>query len=106
MVGLRECVFSGLVKGTIEILTKEASPVVASDHPIWVKHRDHIEDVTPPQFLGDLLITTQVLQHPLSYIRRIGLSRMYPSSNQNNLLIILGHLIISHLQHRHSQPRK
>lgn len=56
MVDLREGEPSRLIEGAIEILAKEAGPVVACNYSVWVEHGHHIKEILVAELLSNMFI--------------------------------------------------
>lgn len=73
----------------IQVSPAQVGPVVPEDHPIWIHHRDHIDDVVFPQVLSLLrALLQQPVNHPIAHKRTLSLSWMLPRHHNQSLSVI------------------
>ena len=96
---------SRLVEGAVEILAKQAGPVVSSDNTVRVEHGHYIEDIFAANLASHRVRTANKLNKPLSNVGRVRLSRMDARSHQCHFLARIV-LIIANFEDRNSQSRQ
>lgn len=67
----------------IQISAHQRAPVVTNNNPIWVLHRHNFKHERFPQEPRIVVITNQVIYQALHHPRRLRLTRM-DSTSQNN----------------------
>ena len=74
---------------TIQVQSRQRTPIIANYNTVWVKHRNNFKHEVVSQILGSFIIWDQVLQSPLHHKTCIWFAWMHPwrqndSSSQSN----------------------
>lgn len=68
---------------SIEVKSTEWAPIVADNHPVWIKHGNNFEHEVVSQVLCSVVVRNKVLQHTLYNVWSITLSRMNSASDDD-----------------------
>lgn len=85
MVQNRKLFTTGTNPLSVQVLTYQATPIIADNNTIWVQHWDDLKNECVAKELGLLFVAYQIVNHSVHYQRRIGLSRMYSASQDYRL---------------------